>query len=88
MDFTRDDSKINGTGTPDEEWLNQVHHSYFLKGANNTKFMNSHILDEDFEVPTLNGCDGCVGKLIKYIKVELCRKMQYDTNCIFRHFLI
>lgn len=57
MDFTRDDSKINGTGTPDEEWLNQVHHSYFLKGANDTKFMNSHILDDDFEVPTLNGSD-------------------------------
>ena len=57
MDVTWDDPKINGTGTLDEEWLNQVHHSYFLKGANDTKFMNSHILDEDFEVPTLNGSD-------------------------------
>lgn len=48
MDVTWDDPKINSTGTSD----NQVHHSYFLKGVNNTKFMNSHILDEDFEVPT------------------------------------
>ena len=57
MDVTWDDSTIGGSGTPSQEWLNQIHHSYFLKGANDTNFMNSHIQDNDFEVPTLNGSD-------------------------------
>ena len=57
MDVTWDDPTIGGSGTPSQEWLNQIHHSYFLKGANDTNFMNSHILDDDFDVPTLNGSD-------------------------------
>ena len=40
MDVTCDDPVIGGSGTPSQEWLNQIHHSYFLKGANDTKFMN------------------------------------------------
>ena len=57
MDVTWDDPKINGTGTPSREWLNQIHRTYFLRGANNANFISSHILDDDFEVPTLNGSD-------------------------------
>ncbi|MBR2744789.1 MAG: leucine-rich repeat protein, partial [Clostridia bacterium] len=57
MDVTWDDPRINGEGAPSQEWLNQIHHTYFLRGANNANFISSHILDDDFEVPTLNGSD-------------------------------
>ena len=57
VDVTWDDPKITSSGTPSEEWLNQIHHKYFLTGINNTTFTSSHTADTDFTIPILTGSD-------------------------------